>query len=177
MSGHVHVEVANRQAVAPVAAHAVKALVAYCLCRSRPGFAPRSWGEVSVVLVDDRRMATLNARWLGHGETTDVLSLCYDPLPGQTTRDGELIVNVERAAQARRYGWGFARELALYIAHGCDHLGGADDADPDQRRRMRRRELRWLRQARQLGLVDALSAASGGGRRRGRRHGRARSTT
>ena len=38
------------------------------------------------------------------------------------------------------------RELALYLAHGCDHLTGADDATPAGRARMRRRELGWLRE-------------------------------
>ena len=37
--------------------------------------------------------------------------------------------------------------LQRLLAHACDHLSGADDADPHARRRMRRRELRWLQKA------------------------------
>jgi ssRNA-specific RNase YbeY (16S rRNA maturation enzyme) len=35
-------------------------------------------------------------------------------------------------------------ELALYIAHGFDHLSGADDDTPARRAAMRRTEMRWL---------------------------------
>jgi ssRNA-specific RNase YbeY (16S rRNA maturation enzyme) len=35
-------------------------------------------------------------------------------------------------------------ELALYIAHGFDHLSGADDNTPARRAAMRRTEMRWL---------------------------------
>lgn len=61
----------------------------------------------------------------------------------------EIFVNVERAAQVRPCSrkWNASRELALYIAHGCDHLiSGEDDARDDERKRMRARELRWLRE-------------------------------
>jgi len=70
------------------------------------------------------------------------------PLPGDPVgMRGELLVHVERAWQvgSRRRGWSASRELALYIAHGCDHLNDAEDATPAGRQRMRRRELRWLR--------------------------------
>ena len=40
--------------------------------------------------------------------------------------------------------WSAGHELALYIAHGLDHLSGADDATYEGYRTMRRRELRWL---------------------------------
>ena len=60
----------------------------------------------------------------------------------------EIIVNAERAwlAGSRRRGWSPSRELALYIAHGCDHLNDERDTTPAGRRRMRRRELHWLAQ-------------------------------
>jgi ssRNA-specific RNase YbeY (16S rRNA maturation enzyme) len=77
---------------------------------------------------------------------------------------GEIVVNVERAAEAGPGHWprtrgdrsAIARELALYIAHGCDHLCGADDASRVDRLRMRRRELRWLRAAERDGCLRGL---------------------
>jgi len=51
-----------------------------------------------------------------------------------------------------------ADELALYLAHGCDHLSGANDRTLRERRRMRRRELLWLAQARRNGLMAGLWA-------------------
>ena len=111
-------------------------------------------GEVSVLLMDDEGMRALNRRFSGRDETTDVLSFRYLPqagIRGGTT--GECMVNAERALQLGKRHGGVARELALYIAHACDHLTGADDADDRQRRRMRRRELRWLREAAARGLL------------------------
>ena len=53
--------------------------------------------------------------------------------------------NLERArAEGRGRPGGPARELALYLAHGLDHLAGADDDVPARRRAMRRRETAWL---------------------------------
>ena len=60
-------------------------------------------------------------------------------------------MNISQAHRlGRRYG-GPAHELALYIAHGCDHLAGEDDTTPAQRQRMRKRELRWLREVQKHG--------------------------
>ncbi len=95
-----------------------------------------------------------------HGPT-DVITMRYAPMPGLDTETcGELIVNIERAVDEGRKrvprGWTPAHELALYIAHGLDHLTGADDTDSAGRRRMRARELRWVRGAERAGLLRGL---------------------
>jgi len=74
-----------------------------------------------------------------------VVSQMYEGIPGVVGATGEMVVNAERAREegAKRDG-GTARELALYVAHGFDHLAGADDDTPARRRAMRRRETRWL---------------------------------
>jgi len=70
-------------------------------------------------------------------------------LPGESGCQGEIIVNVEQALRARhRPDWSPNQELALYIAHGIDHLHGSTDTNPRECQRMRRRELRWIRQTR-----------------------------
>ena len=78
---------------------------------------------------------------------TDVITQRYESLPGEPEGlVGELFVNVERAETIRkRATWTSERELLLYIAHGLDHLTGANDATPAERAAMRRRELAWLR--------------------------------
>jgi ssRNA-specific RNase YbeY (16S rRNA maturation enzyme) len=72
-------------------------------------------------------------------------------MPGDNhMHSAEIFVNVERAVVTaqKRNGWSASKELALYIAHGCDHLiSGENDANAAERMRMRRRELRWLREA------------------------------
>lgn len=107
------------------------------------------WFELSLVLTDDAGIRRVNAQALGHDGPTDVISFRLDAVPGDESKalTAEILVNVERAWQEgqRRRGWTPSQELALYIAHGCDHLTGWDDREPTDAARMRRRELRWLR--------------------------------
>jgi len=115
--------------------------------RSAGPEAAEAWGGLSLLLTDDSGIRQINRRHLARDAETDVLCFRYGPLPGEGHRStGEIVLNVERALREgrRRAGWSASRELALYLAHGCDHLAGADDATPAARARMRRRELRWL---------------------------------
>jgi len=105
------------------------------------------WREVTIHLLDDAGIAPINAAIMAHEGATDVITQRYETMPGEPAGlIGELFVNVERARRAapRRPGWSPDRELALYLAHGFDHLTGADDGTSVGRARMRRRELGWL---------------------------------
>lgn len=114
-------------------------------------------GEVTVTLTDNAGMPGYKERCFGVRVQTDVVSQMYEGIPGVVGATGEMVVNAERAREegAKREG-GTARELALYVAHGFDHLAGADDDTPARRRAMRRRETRWLAEREGLwrGLVD-----------------------
>jgi rRNA maturation RNase YbeY len=127
----------------------------------------RPWDELAVVLTDDAGIAGINRECFGRPGVTDVIVCEYEPVPGEEGRfSAEIVVNLQRAVEnGRRLGragghrhWGPDRELALYIAHGCDHLSGEDDRRKAGRMRMRRRELRWLRQAAAAGLLEGLVA-------------------
>ncbi len=118
-------------------------------------------GELTLVLTDDEGIRDVHLRCFDDGATTDVISLNYDPVPGDPGgASGEIFVNVDcaqrhaRPATHTRAAWDASQELALYIAHGCDHLGGGEDDTDNERRRMRNRELRWLRTAAREGLLD-----------------------
>lgn len=115
------------------------------------------WSDISLVLTNNARIQVVNRDFLKHDNPTDVISFNYQPMPGEANPiSGELLVNVELAVQlGKRYNTA-EQELALYIAHGCDHLAGADDATPQQRRRMRARELRWVKAAKEMGLLRAM---------------------
>ena len=118
----------------------------------------RVWREVTVILTDDAGITPVNRQVMGHEGSTDVITQRYEPLPGEPDgMVGELLVNVERAWQVgpRRSGWSASQELALYIAHGCDHLNDAEDATAAGYQRMRRRELRWLAGVRIPVLIQA----------------------
>jgi len=84
---------------------------------------------------------------MGMDGVTDVITQAYDSIPPEEPGlYGELFVNVDQALRAapKRSGWSVAHELLLYVAHGMDHLSGADDHSERDYRSMRRRELAWL---------------------------------
>ena len=105
--------------------------------------------EVTVVLQDDEASDAAHRSIMDVAGATDVITQRYDAMPGEADGVyGELYVNCDRAISAApsRKGWSPAKELMLYVAHGMDHLSGADDHSPADYARMRRRELRWLSQ-------------------------------
>ena len=103
---------------------------------------------VTVILQDDAFSAEVHEAINGAQGATDVITQRYDALPGEEPGVyGELYVNVDQALRVapKRRGWSAAKEILLYVAHGMDHLSGADDLKPRDYDRMRRRELRWLK--------------------------------
>jgi len=96
--------------------------------------------EVSVVFVNDRRMAILNRQFTGRQGSTDVLSFQGEKDPCEKkTYLGDIVISTERAeAQARDRETDTAQELKLLLIHGFLHLLGYDHG-PGQRQ-MRRLE-------------------------------------
>jgi rRNA maturation RNase YbeY len=121
-------------------------------CRKNPR---RLWGDLSLVLTDDAGITRINRLYLDQEYATDVISFAGPSGPGSGGRySGELFVNVQRAREVGRAD--SARELALYIAHACDHACGATDRTRQGCRRMRARELGWLRAAAKMNLLKGL---------------------
>ena len=143
------------------------------------------WHDVSIVITDDTEIAQVNRRFLGRDDATDVISFRYPRLPGDPApchvrasppnlgrrhpgsrppddalrgacHDAEVIVNASRAAREGPKHGGISREIALYVAHGCNHLLGEEDDTGKGRGRMRRRERRWLREAGCEALLKGL---------------------
>ena len=112
---------------------------------------------VTVVLQDDAFSAEVHLAINGAEGATDVITQRYDAMPGEAEGVyGELYVNVDQALRVapKRRGWSTAKELLLYVAHGMDHLSGADDLKPRDYDRMRRRELNWLREMEKRNEVE-----------------------
>ena len=106
-----------------------------------------TWHEVVVHLVRDAESDALHRTIMGVAGATDVITQAYDAVPPEEPGlYGELFVNTDQALRAapKRKGWSPAKELLLYVAHGMDHLSGADDCTEADYNRMRRRELKWL---------------------------------
>lgn len=117
------------------------------------------WRDAAVVLTDNAGIEAVNRLHLSRQGTTDVISFNYIPIPGDRRgRSGDIIVNVQRAVERGSSGRppNASKELALYIAHGFDHLTGGRDHTPGARARMRRTELRWLEAAGALRLIGDL---------------------
>jgi rRNA maturation RNase YbeY len=99
--------------------------------------------SADVIWVTDREMRSLNRRFSGRGDTTDVLAfedLGLDPETGRR-RLGEIVCNLELAgSEARRHGHTREAEAVLYATHGLVHLLGGRDDTTGERREMRRVE-------------------------------------
>jgi probable rRNA maturation factor len=116
--------------------------------------------EVSIAVVNDAVILELNRRHLNHDYATDVLSFRLDDSADPHWLEGEIIVSAETAERnAHKYGWTTGDELTLYVLHGALHLVGHDDAEEDQRRKMRAAEVRYLaRLDQKLGALHARLA-------------------
>lgn len=104
--------------------------------------------EVTVILQNDAESDEAHRAIMDVEGATDVITQGYEAIPPEPEGIyGELYVNCDQALRVapKRKGWSPTKELLLYVAHGMDHLSGADDHAPEDYARMRRRELTWLR--------------------------------
>ena len=109
--------------------------------------ASRKKKEISIALVDIKRMAKLNEKFRGVKEPTDVLAF---PLGGEfiSTENllGEVVISIDKAEeQARERGHSLESELALLTVHGVLHLLGYADEDEDKKKIMQAKENKILR--------------------------------
>jgi probable rRNA maturation factor len=101
--------------------------------------------DVSLAIVDDARIQTLNRIHLNHDYPTDVLSFVYEATSDNL--DAELIVSGETARRAgAEHGMAADDELLLYVVHGSLHLVGFDDQTDEARTEMRASESTFLKQ-------------------------------
>ena len=90
---------------------------------------------LSIALVDDSRIAGLNARLLNHAGPTDVIAFEADG------GEGEVIISIETAdRQAEELGHSLGYELRYLLAHGVLHVLGWDDSTAELRDAMLRRQ-------------------------------------
>ena len=94
--------------------------------------------EVFVLLISDRRMASLHRQFLHRVGPTDVITFPH----------GEIFISAQTARRhARRFGNSLARELRLYVVHGLLHLHGFDDRSEAHARKMKKAQQEILEQA------------------------------
>jgi len=103
-------------------------------------------GRVNVLITSNSRMTTLNSRFRGKNQATDVLSFPAAALNGHTrekTLAGELAISAEIAAQnAVRLGHSPALEVKVLVLHGILHLAGYDHERDNGKMARKEAELR-----------------------------------
>jgi probable rRNA maturation factor len=105
----------------------------------------RRQAEIRLIFTTDARMRTLNARWLGHRSTTDVLSFPFGE-GGTDVLEGEVYVNLDQARrQAVRERVSDRNEISRLVIHGVLHLLGYDDRTPAMKKIMSGKEDEYLR--------------------------------
>lgn len=158
----------NRQKRLTINKKAAGCLISFLMQKASRLLPERKWDEISVVIADNALMSAVNTEFMNDSSPTDVLSFALPPMPGEPDLfSGEVFVNAEIALEI---GGGnaakTAHELALYIAHGCDHIMDQDDRTASERKTMRSRELRWLKEAATLGFLRGFASPSGKARKR-----------
>lgn len=105
-----------------------------------------SGGELTVVFVNDARMAELHERFSGVPGTTDVLTFNLSEKKGFNPFSGEVYVCVDEAKRRSvELGHPLRNELLLYALHGLLHLLGYDDHRAKDYRAMHEEEDRILK--------------------------------
>ena len=111
--------------------------------------------DLSILFVNETRMAQLNTTHLHHEGATDIITFDYCTC---ARFHGELIICPAVAGKhAQKYRANLGRELARYIIHGVLHLRGFDDQTPAARRKMKREENRLLQKLARRFPVDSLA--------------------
>ena len=145
----------NIQRLCPMKAARIRVLVQWLIRQQASGLS--AFSSISLIITDNEGITGINGNLFGKNYPTDVISALYQPLPGPGgSQTAEIFVNMERAWELGRTPDRASRELALYIAHGLNHLGGASDHTPRLRARMRRQEAAWLQQATRLRHLNDL---------------------
>jgi probable rRNA maturation factor len=115
-------------------------------------------GTINVLVTSNATMKSLNRRFRGKEEATDVLSF---PAPREAAKfAGEIAISAEIAAQnARALGHAPAVEVKILALHGVLHLKGYDHEH--DRGQMARKETKLRRELHlPPGLIERASHAS-----------------
>ena len=134
----ISIAITNRQKTLPVDRRRIRLSL-----RAILRYADIADARLSVAVVDDPTIAALHEKFLDDPTPTDVLSFVLERSAGLL--EGEVVASADTAQRcATRYGNTPERELLLYVIHGALHLVGYDDATPQQRAVMRRKEKKYL---------------------------------
>jgi len=113
-----------------ISARRVEAAVTYILKKEKRK------GSVSVHIVGDARMRTLNREHRGKDKTTDVLSFAASEGQDFFTQEndfGDIFLSVAQIKrQAREFKIPYKQEFARMLTHGCLHILGYDHVEKQE---------------------------------------------
>jgi probable rRNA maturation factor len=99
---------------------------------------------ISLAVVDDPTIHTLNRQYLEHDYPTDVLTFALHD--DGSHLEGEIVISADTAASAAaEVGTSPAAEQLLYVIHGVLHLTGYDDSTPEAADEMRAAESTYMK--------------------------------
>jgi rRNA maturation RNase YbeY len=139
------VEVINRSARKKISSRRVKVTADAIL-----DLLKQKGAHLSIALVGNRAIRSLNAKYRNKDAPTDVLSFTAgDLLPGGEKLLGDVVISVDQAMkQAREKGVSFENEMEILLIHGILHLLGYDHErsrrDAQIMQRLERKLLRAL---------------------------------
>ncbi|MBS3810687.1 MAG: rRNA maturation RNase YbeY [Halanaerobiales bacterium] len=99
-------------------------------------------GEISIAFVDNSKIRELNNKFRKVDKVTDVLAF---PMGEEIL--GDIIISKERALiQSEDYGHSLKREICYLVTHGILHLLGYKHKTAGEKKEMRKREERILKE-------------------------------
>lgn len=100
--------------------------------------------RISIILVNDQRMAQIHREHCGIDSTTDVLT--FPISADREPIDVDLVISIDEAIRrAAEFKHAVEREILLYAVHGVLHCAGFDDHDDAGFQAMHAEEDRILR--------------------------------
>ena len=114
--------------------------------------------DLSVSLVGDDEITSLNKQYFGKTRTTDVISFPMEDVARDGTLLGDVVVCVPQAVRsAAENGLSVGEELSLYLIHGILHLAGERDLTPEEGEAMGKRQIKILEIARGEGKLVVMA--------------------
>jgi len=100
-------------------------------------------GEIEIVFLKDPEILKINRDFLKHDYFTDVIAFGYNR---KGVISGDICIGIECVSRnAEQYKTSFKEELIRVIIHGIFHLIGYEDADPEGKERMKKKENFYLK--------------------------------
>lgn len=102
--------------------------------------------NLSIVFVSDEYLYELNLKYLNHDYYTDIITFDYSTKRSKAI-NGELYISIDRAKDnAKKINVTVQAEVKRLIIHGLLHLCGYEDANPQAKHAMTKKEDFYLKQ-------------------------------